>query len=109
LKKLSHNHIDFRRSHKTDYQLVGQTHDLGTAVAESPVHAVVIRAVCFRYTDLAVFDVDHIFPAASVADINLAVNAQIDCVHDLTITEDLGMGSCFAGHQQKDAQPQADS
>ena len=59
-KKLPDGGIDGLFTQESDDQPVGQAYDVRAAVAETPLHAVVIRAVGPGDSDLAVFDGDGV-------------------------------------------------
>ena len=71
-------------------QPVGQAHDLGSAVAEAPVHAVVVRAVGLGDGDGPIFDGDGVAAAAVRFHGELLIHPQINDVDHLAVAGDFG-------------------
>jgi len=105
---LSYNCINGLLAHKVDHQAVGKAYDVRAAVAETPVHTVVVRAGSVRDGDLTVFDCEVIIAHASDADMKCPVDPKIQGLQQRAVTDDLCVGSSFARQEQGDAEADAD-
>ena len=85
---------------KLDHQAVGQTYDLRSGGAETPVHAVVIRAIRFRDRHSPVFYGDGI-AAVGAFHRQLLIRRQLQNIQKLSVRPDLHLLCLPAGKQQQ--------
>ena len=74
---------------------------MGTGIAESTVHAVVIRAGGFGNSDFTVFYGNHILTTIIGGDGDLPVDPQIHCVEQISFTGNFCENRGLAGAEQE--------
>ena len=94
---------------KTDHQTVGKAHNIGAAAAKTTFHTIVIRAGGIGNGDGALVNGHDVMATVSGRDGEFLVDAQVNGLQKFAVTEDLGMGGSLPGHQNKDAQTDAES
>ena len=100
--------IDSLRAEEVDDKLIGQTHDVRSAGAEAPLHAVVVWAGCLRHGDFAVLNSDNIYAAIFGGYGKLLILMEIYCFHHFSAAGNLDEGSIRPGSQYKKAPDQAE-
>ena len=66
-----------------------------------------VRTGGFRYGDLTVLYGDGVGAVVTIDD-DLPVNAQVQGMQQVAVTDDLSVGGCFSGEQQGNTQTTAD-
>ena len=100
--------IDSLRAEEVDDKLIGQTHDVRSAGAEAPLHAVVVWAGCLRDGNFAVFNGDDVDTAVFGGNGKLLIFMKIYRFHDFSAAGNLDEGSIRPGPQYKKAPDQAE-
>ena len=93
---------------KTDHQTVGKTHNVGTTGAKTTLHTVVIGTGGIGNGDGTLVNGHDIIAAVGGRNGKFLVDAQVNGLQKLAVTEDLGVGGSLPGHQNIDAQTETE-